>query len=186
LWAKDWVVYSQPPIEFAGDNPEPVLKYLARYVSGVAISNQRLVSFVDGQVAFRWKNYRQGGQSKPMTLPVDEFLRRFLQHVLPAGFVRVRYYGLLANRHRHSRLAHCRKLLGAQAQASASPPEPETQPAVTDSPAAVDKDSSPACLACGVGRLHRTDSWPRPTGRELRRHLSRLAARRQPEPRDTS
>src|SRR5262249_2448900 len=92
----DWVGYAKPP--FGG--PEQVLKYLARYTHRVAISNNRLLGVQDGQVTFAWKDYRRGGKRGQLTLPVNEFLRRFVQHVLPRGFVKVRHYGLLANRRR--------------------------------------------------------------------------------------
>ena len=107
LWKKEWVVYAKPP--FGG--PERVLKYLARYTHRVAISNHRLVSLEDGQVTFRYKDYSDAHRSKTMSLPAEEFLRRFVQHVLPRGFVKVRHYGLLANRHREERLNQCRLLL---------------------------------------------------------------------------
>jgi hypothetical protein len=120
LSASDWVVYRKRP--FGG--PEQVLKYLARYTHRVAISNSRLLSLDDGRVAFRIKDYAAAGRSKSLTLAADEFLRRFVQHVLPRGFVKVRHYGLLANRHREARLALCRRLL-LVAQVPARPPDAE-------------------------------------------------------------
>jgi hypothetical protein len=105
----DWVVYAKPP--FAG--PEQVLGYLARYTHRVAIANSRLVGFEDGQVSFTWKDYRQDGKTKIMTLPANEFIRRFLQHTVPDGFHRIRHIGFLANRHRTAKLALCRALLAA-------------------------------------------------------------------------
>jgi hypothetical protein len=107
LYRQEWVVYAKPP--FAG--PEQVLKYLARYTHRVAISNQRLLSLNDGQVTFRYKDYADSHRSKTMTLSAEEFLRRFVQHVLPRGFVKIRHYGLLAARGRNQRLALCRRLL---------------------------------------------------------------------------
>jgi hypothetical protein len=107
LRAKDWVVYAKPP--FGG--PARVLKYLARYTHRVAISNHRLRTLTDGRVTFAYKDYAAAGTAKAMTLDAVEFLRRFVQHVLPAGFVKVRHYGLLANRFRDDRLAGCRRLL---------------------------------------------------------------------------
>jgi Putative transposase/Transposase zinc-binding domain len=107
LYRKDWVVYAKRP--FGG--PQQVLKYLARYTHRVAISNSRLVDVADGRVTFRYKDYADAHRSKTMTLTTDEFLRRFVQHVLPKGFVKVRHYGLLANRCREERLALCRRLL---------------------------------------------------------------------------
>ena len=107
LYRKEWVVYAKRP--FGG--PAQVLKYLARYTHRVAISNARLVDVADGQVSFRYKDYADGNQQKVMTLSADEFLRRFMQHVLPKGFVKVRHYGLLANRQREEKLALCCLLL---------------------------------------------------------------------------
>src|SRR3989449_5379052 len=96
LFRKDWVVYSKPP--FGG--PEYVLQYLGRYTHRVAISNHRLVSLADGQVTFRWRDSAHNNEQKLMTLSLDEFLRRFLLHLLPKGFVRIRHFGFLANRRR--------------------------------------------------------------------------------------
>jgi hypothetical protein len=104
-----WVVYAKPP--FGG--PELVLKYLARYTHRVAISNRRLVSLADGRVTFEWKDYAAGNQTKTMTLEAVEFIRRFLLHVLPSGFVHIRHFGFLANRYRKEKLALCRSLLPA-------------------------------------------------------------------------
>lgn len=107
----DWVVYSQPP----SAGPEVVLKYLARYTYRVAISNSRLLRVSDEDVAFSYKDYRREGKQREMTLSLEELARRFLQHVLPSGFVRVRHYGLLANRGREEKLRLCRRLLLAEA-----------------------------------------------------------------------
>jgi len=116
LFRQDWVVYAKPP--FGG--PKYVLQYLARYTHRVAISNHRLVSLEAGNVTFRWKDYAHGNKKRKMTLPADEFLRRFLLHVLPRGFVRIRHFGFLAGRHRHPSLAVCRQLL-AEVPLSRSP-----------------------------------------------------------------
>ncbi len=112
-----WVVYCKPP--FAG--PEHVLAYLGRYTHRVAIANERLVALTAGCVRFRWRNYAHGDRVKVMELAADEFLRRFLLHVVPDGFVRIRHFGLLANRRRAGSLAQCRALL---ASLPVSPPEP--------------------------------------------------------------
>jgi hypothetical protein len=103
-----WVVYAKPP--FGG--PEKVLDYLGRYTHRVAISNNRLQELKDGQVTFSYKDYKDEHRQKQMTLSADEFLRRFLMHVLPDGFQRIRHYGLLGNRHRAEHLTRCRELLG--------------------------------------------------------------------------
>jgi hypothetical protein len=112
----EWVVYAKRP--FGG--PVQVLKYLARYTHRVAISNQRLVSLSEGEVTFRWKDYADANAVKEMTLDVREFTRRFLLHVLPRGFVRIRHYGLLANRCRTESLECCRKLLANSANRAAT------------------------------------------------------------------
>src|SRR5713101_1254151 len=103
-----WVVYAKPP--FAG--PQQVVDYVGRYTHRVAISNHRIVDIEDGHVKFNWRDYRDNNQQKTMTLSADEFIRRFLLHVLPRGFHRIRYYGFLGNRHRQEKLARCRQLLG--------------------------------------------------------------------------
>lgn len=107
----EWVVYAKPP--FGG--PEQVLKYLARYTHRVAISNRRLLSMEDGRTTFEWKDYAGGNKTLTMTLETTEFIRRFLLHIAPVGFMRVRQFGFLANRVRRERLAQCRKLVGAVA-----------------------------------------------------------------------
>jgi hypothetical protein len=107
----EWVVYAKRP--FAG--PEQVLDYVGRYTHRVALSNNRLLDITDGQVSFRYKDYRHEAQQKVMTLAAEEFIRRFLWHVLPPGFQRIRYYGFLGNRYRAEKLARCRQLLGMPA-----------------------------------------------------------------------
>jgi hypothetical protein len=135
LFRHDWVVYAKRP--FGG--PEHVLHYLARYTHRVAISNHRLVSFAEGKVTFRWKDYSHGNKSRLMTLAAEEFLRRFLLHVLPRGFVRIRFFGLLANRRRGALLPLCRRLIEDNAAS------------LTPSPAAVQDSSSSGstCPLCG-------------------------------------
>ena len=120
LFRKDWVVYAKRP--FGG--PEQVLRYLGRYTHRVAISNHRLVSFADGKVTFRWRDSAHHNEQKLLSLAVDEFLRRFLLHLLPEGFVRIRNFGFLANRRRATTLPLCFQLLGSTPQ-----PNPEVTPA---------------------------------------------------------
>lgn len=110
LFRQDWVVYAKKP--FGG--PQHLLHYLARYTHCVAISNHRLVEVTDTHVAFRWKDYAHHNKSRVMTLTQEEFLRRFLQHILPRGFPRMRYFGLLANRRRGALLPLGRTLLHAE------------------------------------------------------------------------
>jgi hypothetical protein len=140
LHAKEWVVYRKRP--FGG--PEQVLKYLARYTHRVAISNARLLELRDGRVTFRYKDYAGAHAQKRMTLDAVEFLRRFVQHVLPKGFVKIRHYGLLANAQREARLALCRRLLLVATVAAA----------VTEAPAGSIEPAQPRCCPhCGGRRL---------------------------------
>jgi hypothetical protein len=122
LFTKQWVVYAKPP--FAG--AEHVLHYLARYTHRVAISNHRLIAFKEDRVSFRWKDYAADGKQKVMTVSAEEFLRRFLIHVLPKGLVRIRHFGLFANRRRAASLLRCRSLLGTPS--SSQQPAPSSQP----------------------------------------------------------
>jgi hypothetical protein len=135
----DWVVYAKRP--FA--SPACVLKYLARYTYRVAISNRRLVELRNGRVSFRYKDYSNGQQSKVLPLSSSEFIRRFLMHTLPSGFVRIRYYGFLANRYRNERLEQCRRLLGVTSEAT--PAIKETQTPVENSDSAPSPKTCPAC-----------------------------------------
>jgi hypothetical protein len=123
LHRKKWVVYLKRP--FGG--PEHVLKYLGRYTHRVAISNHRLVSFTDGQVTFHWRDSADHNKQKLLTLPVDEFLRRFLLHLLPEGFVRIRNFGFLANRKRATLLPLCFQLLGAVPEPQAKQHDSSTE-----------------------------------------------------------
>jgi Putative transposase/Transposase zinc-binding domain len=125
LFRQDWIVYAKRP--FGG--PEHVLHYLARYTHRVAISNHRLLRFRDGNVTFRWKDYAHGNKRRLMTLTAEEFLRRFLLHTLPRGFVRIRSSGFLANRRRTALLPLCQQLLEANPRSpSPAPPATEAQP----------------------------------------------------------
>lgn len=112
LFRQDWVVYAKPP--FGG--PEHVLQYLARYTHRVAISNHRILDVADGQVTFRWKDYAHGSKQRKMVVTAEEFLRRFMLHVLPRGFVRIRFSGFLANRRRKQLLPLCQQLLKVSPQ----------------------------------------------------------------------
>jgi hypothetical protein len=139
VMAKPWVVYSKPP--FGG--PEQVLKYLARYTHRTAIGNRRIVDVDADTVRFLWRDRANGNRQRTMALPGVEFLRRFLQHVLPRGFTRLRHYGFLANRARATRLAECRLRLAA--------PMPEA-PSTSITPC-TPRDEG--CPACRTGRLVR-------------------------------
>ena len=146
LRVHDWVVYAKPP--FAG--ADKVVSYLGRYTHRVAISNHRLVDFDGQKVRFRWRDYAHGNKKKIMTLNADEFLRRVLLHVLPKGLVRIRHYGLQANRDRHKRLAHCRNILG---QRSVEPREPESVESMMLRLTGVDITQ---CPKCKQGKLRQT------------------------------
>ena len=135
LFLHDWVVYSKPP--FAG--PEHALRYLGAYTHRVGISNSRLVALSQGQVSFRWRDSAHGNKKRVMSLPVDEFLRRFLLHLLPPGFVRIRNFGFLANRQRAKLLPLCFKLL------KSSPAMPTHAPQQTDR-----SQILPKCPHCGA------------------------------------
>jgi hypothetical protein len=111
LWQQPWIVYAKPPFASA----QHAVAYLGRYTHRVALSNDRLVAMHDGQVVFRWRDRRQGNRSKVMTLGADEFIRRFLLHVVPKGFMRIRHYGVLGHRCRRPRLAACRRLFAQPA-----------------------------------------------------------------------
>ena len=158
---REWVVYAKPPFR----EPSCVLKYLARYTHRVAISNHRLLAYRHGQVTFRYKDYARQGVQRTMTLAAEEFIRRFLLHVLPDGFMRIRHYGFLANRHRRQKLATCRRLLGCQ---PAETPPGESAPAnPPDEPAAApetDRECDLRCPVCQQGRMlliERFDRQPR-------------------------
>jgi Putative transposase/Transposase zinc-binding domain len=142
-----WVVYAKRP--FAG--PQQVLDYVGRYTHRVAISNHRLLDLENDQVRFQWKDYRDGGQVKTMTLSADEFIRRFLLHVLPDGFQRIRYYGLLGNRYRKQKLDQCRLLLAMPARVAerASPAEKDYRDRYEE----LTGDSLHQCPQCKLGRM---------------------------------
>jgi hypothetical protein len=106
LYKTDWVLYCKPP--FGG--PQNVIDYLGRYTHRVAISNNRILSDRNGQISFKWKDYRDGGRQKIMTLSAGEFIRRFLLHILPPGFRKIRHFGIFASRNKTKRLTLCRKL----------------------------------------------------------------------------
>jgi hypothetical protein len=148
---KDWVVYAKAP--FGG--PQQVLEYLGRYTHRVAISNRRLLQLEEGQVSFQWKDYRDANRSKVMTVSAEEFIRRFLQHALPPGFQRIRYYGFLANCHRAAKLDLCRKLLATVC--SLLLPQPAD---CRDFLAALTAGNLRLCPQCGIGALLQRQIFP--------------------------
>jgi hypothetical protein len=162
----EWIVYAKRP--FAG--PEQVLAYLSRYTHRIAISNRRLVALDDGHVSFSWRDYAHGSVKKVMRLDAHEFLRRFLLHVLPDGFQRIRHYGFLANGHRRAKLAAIRRLLTVSPPSTASTIEDEPTPHEPSEP-------SMPCPCCG-GTMTIIEVLPGPR---------RCPPRRRPWPRlDTS
>jgi hypothetical protein len=136
LYAEPWVVYAKPP----WGSPEQVLKYLSRYTHRVAIANSHLVFVGDRVVRFRYHDYAAHGATKIMELQATEFLRRFLLHVVPSGFVRIRHYGLLANRTRREKLTRARQLLAVVAAAATALLPPSQPTGLSDPP--------PACARC--------------------------------------
>ncbi len=164
LYKKEWNVYAKPPTGSA----EQVLKYLARYTHRVAISNRRIESLnADGRVTFTYKDYAQGNRVQRMTLPADEFLRRFSQHVLPRGFVRLRGFGLLANCARERNLARCREALGVGRVAADSAALAGELPAEPDDATTPASESQLRCRHCGQATLRPISNLPRPTVPEL-------------------
>ena len=151
----EWVVYAKRP--FAG--PQQVVDYVGRYTHRVAISNNRLLAFSKDEVRFRWRDYAAGNKGKVMTLTTDEFIRRFLLHVLPKGFVRIRHYGFLANRGRAVKLVQLRELLEVPAPAAV---EPETVEAFVLRVAGIDIHR---CPSGGEGRLIIIEHRPPPHAR---------------------
>jgi len=147
----DWVVFAKRP--FGG--PQQVLEYLGRYTHRVAIANSRLLELADGQVRFRWKDYRHPERPKVMSLPVTEFIRRFLLHVVPDGFRRIRHFGFLANTHRRAKLAVIRRLLDV-----AAPPAPEPL-GYRERYALLTGRSLDLCPSCG-GRMVEITTLSRP------------------------
>lgn len=154
LRRKPWVVYAQRP--FAG--PRKLLDYLGRYTHRVAIANHRLLSCEDGQVRFTYRDRRDGDRRKIATLPAGEFIGRFLKHVLPERFQRIRHYGLLANRDKQQRLAQCRQLLGVRPQGQNSPTHRRTAADWLQEALGVDPDHCPCC----GDALHREPLEPQP------------------------
>ncbi len=146
----EWVVYAKRPL----CGPEQVIEYLSRYTQRVAISNSRLIELAEGMVSFRWKDYQAGGTIKVMRLPAEEFIRRFLQHVLPEGYVRVRHYGLLASRERERKLARCRELLNA-----AESRREERKETSAELLLRLTGQDLAQCEQCGEGKMVRVAEW---------------------------
>jgi hypothetical protein len=148
LRKQKWVVYAKPP--FAG--PQQVVNYVGRYTHRVAISNHRLLEIEDQQVKFQWRDYRDNNQQKTMILSAEEFIRRFLLHVLPRGFHRIRYYGFLGNRYRKEKLEQCRQLLN-MTPPNQSSPQPQPREDYRDRYETLTGHSVRECPVCHRGRM---------------------------------
>ncbi len=155
LKQRHWVVYSKPPFQ----GPNHVIAYLGRYTHRIAISNDRIIAIEEDRVRFRWRDYRDASKLKIKSLEATEFIRRFLLHCLPSGFMRIRHFGLLANRHRRQKLARCRELLDQPA------PEPRPKETAEAIMLRLTGRDILACPHCGKGRLRSTaiiEPQPRP------------------------
>ncbi len=151
FYYKKWVVYCKPPF----DGAEGVLQYLGRYTHRIAISNNRIISAEGGNVSFRWRDYSDGDKQKTMTLKVDEFIRRYLLHVLPNRYVRIRHFGLLANRRRKNNITLCRELLGTSKATTKETKETWQQQLLRIT--GIDVFT---CPVCQKGRMFRVDELP--------------------------
>lgn len=157
LWKQDWVVYAKKP--FAG--PRKVLEYLARYTHRVALTNNRLLNLRNGIVRLRWRDYAHGGRKKTLRLSATALLGRFVLHVLPRGFCRVRHYGLLGNRHKAIKLAACRRYFGVPDPTSRSEEHADRGPTtILLNRLGIDPDR---CRSCGSRRIRRAPLVPMTT-----------------------
>jgi hypothetical protein len=156
LYESQWIVYAKPP--FAG--PKAVFKYLSRYTHRIAISNNRIVSVTDDSVTFSWKDYVDGNKRKNMTLPITEFIRRFLLHVIPTGFVRIRHFGFLSNRCRNAKLHQCLYLLGVLPQLDTRA-ELEPSEATHKTDIALTQNDATLCPVCKKGHMKTIREIPR-------------------------
>ena len=145
LYRKDWVTYCKPPFE----NASKVVKYLGRYTHRVAISNNRILNAADGRVTFNWRDYKDGNKVKAMTVTAEEFIRRFMLHVLPSGFHKIRHYGILASRDKSARILLCKQLTNTPIRAAKTPR------GSLDILTGLLGDTFNLCPRCGVGHLMR-------------------------------
>lgn len=146
LYQKDWIVYCKPPFQ----SPEHVLKYFGRYTHRVAISNHRICYVANGTVTFTWRDYKNGNQQKKMKLTAVEFIRRFLLHILPTKFVKIRHYGLLSNANRKTKLTRCKELMGVPVKKKNKPAEKETW---SEFLLRMTGEDPTLCPACGKGHM---------------------------------
>ena len=154
---KEWVVHVKEPIR----EPQHVLKYLARYVHRVAISNHRLIALKDGQVTFRYKDYKRGQRLHTCTLEAVEFLRRLMLHVLPKGLHKVRYFGFFANRHRHDKLTLCRVLLGQSADVPVSDVRATSEATAEPAGESARIEPGDVCPVCHQGHMQLVKAYYR-------------------------
>jgi hypothetical protein len=146
LYDQDWVVYCKPPLK----NSQKLMDYLGRYTHRVALSNDRLVKIEGSQVTFRWKDSADGDKIKWMTLEAFEFIRRFLFHVLPDQFVKIRYYGIMSHRNRKGKLLRCKRLLGARTEMESEEAPKETWQDLLTRITGIDPR---VCPHCGKGKM---------------------------------
>ena len=144
LYKKEWIVYCKPPFK----NADCVIEYLGRYTHRVAISNNRILSCENGKVSFKWRDYKDRAKWKVMLVSADEFIRRFLMHILPPRFMKIRHYGILGNRNKNTKLALCKKLTFTKILKKEKLPPLELLKMLTG------KDFT-ICPACGIGHLGR-------------------------------
>jgi len=144
LYQKEWVVYCKPPFKSVGY----VVEYLGRYTHRVAISNQRIVNLEDGIVTFKWRDYKDNNQQKEMSLTANEFIRRFLVHILPTGFTRIRHYGLLSPRNKSTKLKRCKKLTNTVVRLTLAP-----KLTALDLLQKLTGRDFTVCPCCGIGHL---------------------------------
>ena len=153
LYHQKWVVYCKPPLK----NPEKMMDYLGRYTHRVALSNDRLVKMEDDQVSFRWRDSAENNKIKLLTIEAFEFIRRFLLHVLPDHFVKIRYYGILSHRSRKRKLLWCKKLLGVSTDKEPEEPTKETWEDLLTRISGIDPR---VCPRCGKGKMIQRDILP--------------------------
>ena len=148
LYAKDWIVYCKPPFK----NANSVIEYLGRYTHRVAISNSRIINIDNGKVTFKWRDYRDNNKMKTMVLDAEEFIRRFILHILPPRFMKIRHFGLLGNRNKTKKLTLCKSLTNTKVLTKENISPLEILKKVSG------KDFN-LCPVCGIGDLIR----PSPT-----------------------
>lgn len=150
-YSKEWIVYCKPPFKDASC----VVEYLGRYTHRVAISNNRILGIENGKVSFKWRDYKNGSAWKTMTVSAEEFIRRFLMHILPPGFMKIRHYGLLGNRNKNAKLKLCKQL-------THTPIVSKEKASTLDLILKIMGKDIAKCPACGCDRLHHYMGLPPP------------------------